>query len=53
MSDWDRLNDFLRFVLDGGEDRQHAQTAHKKLMHVNQHSKHSNHTKSNDVHTAV
>lgn len=27
VSDRDGLNDFLRFVLDEGEDKQHAQTA--------------------------
>lgn len=29
VSDWDRLNDFLRFVLDKGGDTQHAHTKKK------------------------
>lgn len=45
VGDWNRLNDFLRFVLDEGADTQHAHTKKKKkkihnqLMRVNQHSR--------------
>lgn len=34
VSDWDRLNDFLRFVLDKGENTQHARTTNPKSTHA-------------------
>lgn len=58
MSDWDRLNDFLRFVLDKGENTQHARTTNPKSTHARQlaypEALHNNQIQINTVfHTAV
>lgn len=52
MSDWHRLNDFLRFILDGGEYKQCAQTG-KFTTNPCMKQKHNNKTQQLQANRAV